>query len=102
MILRPPRSTLLPYTTLFRSVVVNERRLGMLGNTNRALTLARERFPGAELWALGSDHDLWHPRWLATLVALLDAHPGAVLADRKSTRLNSSHANISYTVFCLT
>ena len=37
---------------------------------------ARERHPGAEFWALGSDHDVWEPRWLETLVALLDADPG--------------------------
>src|SRR5258707_8327046 len=67
MIRRPPRSTLFPYTTLFRSVAVVEER--------RAKT-ARER-----------SHRCKRPNRRAE--------------DRKSTRLNSSHANISYAVFCL-
>jgi hypothetical protein len=66
----------------------NPRRLGMLGNTNRAFALARERHPEAEFWALGSDHDLWDPRWLETLVALLDAHPEALLAYPQSVRID--------------
>ena len=66
----------------------NPRRLGMLGNTNRAFALARERHPEAELWALGSDHDLWDPRWLETLVGLLDAHPEALLAYPQSVRID--------------
>jgi glycosyltransferase involved in cell wall biosynthesis len=69
-------------------VHLNERRLGMLGNTNRSLSLARERFPDAEFWALGSDHDLWEPRWLETLVGLLDAHPDAVLALSQTVRID--------------
>jgi hypothetical protein len=60
----------------------------MLGNTNRSLSLARERFPNAEFWALGSDHDLWEPRWLETTVALLDAHPEAVLAYSQTVRID--------------
>jgi glycosyltransferase involved in cell wall biosynthesis len=67
---------------------LNPRRLGMLGNTNRAFALARERHPGAEFWALGSDHDLWAPRWLESLVGLLDAHPEAVLAYPQSVRID--------------
>jgi glycosyltransferase involved in cell wall biosynthesis len=67
---------------------VNERRLGMLGNTNRALELPLERFPGAEYCALASDHDLWSPRWLESLVALLDADPGAVLAYPQTRRID--------------
>ncbi|HWT22323.1 MAG TPA: glycosyltransferase family 2 protein, partial [Solirubrobacteraceae bacterium] len=66
----------------------NERRLGMLGNTNRAFALARARHPEAEFWALGSDHDVWDPRWLETLVALLDAHPDAVLAYPQTVRID--------------
>jgi hypothetical protein len=71
---------------------VNERRLGMLGNTNRALSLARERFPDAELWALASDHDVWHPRFLEVMVGLLDAHPSAVLAFPLSRRIDEHGA----------
>src|SRR3712207_7023175 len=71
MIRRPPRSTLFPYTTLFRSVFVIDPNLIVLSVvTGIALALG------------------WH------LVA-------SIGGDRKSTRLNSSHANISYAVFCL-
>src|SRR3712207_7283832 len=94
MIRRPPRSTLFPYTTLFRSLGgVDERRHVEGGE------LAPERI---ELRVV----DLQ-----ARAVALADvqAEPLAHLSDpdcprlqdRKSTRLNSSHANISYAVFCL-
>src|SRR5438132_9114987 len=70
MILRPPRSTLFPYTTLFRSYRV----------TSTCLALADFRGEGALAALRGSE-----------------AHA----ADRKSTRLNSSHTVISYAVFCL-
>ena len=66
----------------------NERRLGMLENTRRALTLALERHPEAEFWALGSDHDLWQPEFVARLVGLLDAHPDAVLAYPRAERID--------------
>jgi glycosyltransferase involved in cell wall biosynthesis len=69
-------------------VHVNERRLGMLDNTRRAFALARERFPQAEFWALGSDHDVWQPEFVMRLVALLDAHPEAVLAYPLSERID--------------
>src|SRR3712207_8582166 len=81
MIRRPPRSTLFPYTTLFRSP---DRR---------------------------AEDQVWNVLWpgLSVLVAVLAArelrHPRRRVlearGDRKSTRLNSSHANISYAVFCL-
>src|SRR3712207_7504900 len=74
MIRRPPRSTLFPYTTLFRSW---ERR------SRRAL-LARP-----------------HPRPLVQPLRAACVVRVAPPQDRKSTRLNSSHANISYAVFCL-
>src|SRR3712207_6941087 len=87
MIRRPPRSTLFPYTTLFRSHALDEDllqlRVGGDHPTLGALVLA------------GQHHDG---------VALLDLHRrrlGRRVLDRKSTRLNSSHANISYAVFCL-
>ena len=69
-------------------VHVNPRRLGMLGNTRRAFALARERYPDAEFWALGSDHDVWSPTWLERLVALLDAHPEAVVAYPQTQRID--------------
>src|SRR3712207_6965250 len=93
MIRRPPRSTLFPYTTLFRSAVVF---LALPFVTWRrehiAVTVLYERMP---------------PRAQSLLTAaaeLLAAVVCGLLAwrDRKSTRLNSSHVNISYAVFCLT
>src|SRR3712207_7934189 len=82
MIRRPPRSTLFPYTTLFRSRVV-------LHEDVAAGEGAREEL---------LDDDL-----LADDAAAHALHEGLERADldRKSTRLNSSHANISYAVFCL-
>jgi glycosyltransferase involved in cell wall biosynthesis len=71
-------------------VHVNPRRLGMLRNTNRALALARERWPGADFVALGSDHDIWEPGWLVALSAALDASPTAVLAYPLTTRIDAS------------
>src|SRR3712207_7309450 len=99
MIRRPPRSTLFPYTTLFRSVRLDERArfgrfavprdlpaegglkillVGELGFNPERIVAFEER--GHKLYGL------WLPR---------------PETDRKSTRLNSSHANISYAVFCL-
>src|SRR5438445_4996893 len=68
MIRRPPRSTLFPYTTLFRSPAIHWR-LAAIAKTRARITVA---------------------------VSLIKCR-----LDRKSTRLNSSHANISYAVFCL-
>src|SRR3712207_8536200 len=89
MIRRPPRSTLFPYTTLFRSEFVE---------------LARQE--GANVRALCRRYGVSAPtayKWLARYAAegpegLQDK---SRRPDRKSTRLNSSHANISYAVFCL-
>src|SRR3712207_8772896 len=86
MIRRPPRSTLFPYTTLFRSLVVQDEDL------LDAELLGQERLGGTLVVVGGHDADVVP---LAGRVVLLG------LADRKSTRLNSSHANISYAVFCL-
>ncbi len=58
----------------------NSRRLGYNGNASRCFRRARELFPATEFFAWGSDHDVWHPRWLDVLVRELDAHPNAVLA----------------------
>src|SRR3712207_6872339 len=97
MIRRPPRSTLFPYTTLFRSPRRGDvgaraalrlpgpdrgRRAGVLGVCGRAGTAVR---------GIG----LSPPSWTIEPI-----YPRGV-GDRKSTRLNSSHANISYAVFCL-
>src|SRR3712207_8516218 len=83
MIRRPPRSTLFPYTTLFRSAVDLSTRYPACG-TNRACdVIPVDERPNTDF--------LWQrsPFLLSTA------------GDRKSTRLNSSHANISYAVFCL-
>src|SRR3712207_7246822 len=102
MIRRPPRSTLFPYTTLFRSVnpmmyvedgddlIVFASKAGaptnpdwyhnLLAHPEVVVELGRERFPATAIVAQGEERQrIW--------------------ADRKSTRLNSSHANISYAVF---
>src|SRR3712207_8251657 len=96
MIRRPPRSTLFPYTTLFRStqqIVDRLRTQSMVLATASGPEL--RRLLVRELTAvLGPDLD----RSLG--VDRHDGRPGIAL-DRKSTRLNSSHANISYAVFCL-
>src|SRR5258707_6853431 len=75
MIRRPPRSTLFPYTTLFRSVCAP------IGHCKSSCP-RRGAAPSARLLASSTRYG------------------GATLRDRKSTRLNSSHANISYAVFC--
>src|SRR5438067_3317765 len=90
MIRRPPRSTLFPYTTLFRS--------------ERALTSRETQTTRDLLKELKWDEENWNPirqkkdakRYRA---GLLRQH--RKLKDRKSTRLNSSHVSISYAVFCL-
>src|SRR2546428_1484397 len=93
MIRRPPRSTLFPYTTLFRSL-----------DLRAALTEGQERFrPGLLHSAHGGvlyvDEVNLLPDHLVDL--LLDVAASGVNRDRKSTRLNSSHDQISYAVFCL-
>src|SRR3989442_7804388 len=91
MIRRPPRSTLFPYTTLFRS------RLGGLGGAGRH-AVRRRRLP----FGCGLCHPVAGRLCGARgppLGHVLGAVPGRV--DRKSTRLNSSHVRISYAVFCL-
>src|SRR3712207_8302281 len=90
MIRRPPRSTLFPYTTLFRSRVL-DRHVGPL-DVERVD--AREDL--TDLERVRRRHRCFGQ--LLSLDPSVDEH---VVADRKSTRLNSSHANISYAVFCL-
>src|SRR3712207_7903520 len=89
MIRRPPRSTLFPYTTLFRSFGEEAQDLSLDGHVKRGGGLVGDQEVGLAHQRHG-DH-----RPLAQAAGEL------VRVDRKSTRLNSSHANISYAVFCL-
>src|SRR3712207_7706798 len=93
MIRRPPRSTLFPYTTLFRSIFM----IGLSGVFGKAAQL-----PGFD----ATDFRTFIvPVGMLQGAGFTGAATGVNLArdieDRKSTRLNSSHANISYAVFCL-
>src|SRR2546422_4555847 len=90
MIRRPPRSTLFPYTTLFRSRR-GRRRLRVPGVGRRRK--GRPRDPGE-----GEPGGARQGSVLPQRVHRVPHHPGR---DRKSTRLNSSHGYISYAVFCL-
>src|SRR5688572_31948892 len=82
MIRRPPRSTLFPYTTLFRSLVQGEYASALIYYEEELALSRASGHPQGVFWAL---HGM-----------------GCVAeGDRKSTRLNSSHSQISYAVFCL-
>src|SRR5258705_3950502 len=86
MIRRPPRSTLFPYTTLFRSLP--------LAPANNKIFVA-----GKSADNIGYQSGGWTISWQGGSGAVT---PGtSILQDRKSTRLNSSHLGISYAVFCL-
>src|SRR3712207_8237822 len=85
MIRRPPRSTLFPYTTLFRS----GQRVQVGAGTRRS----------SHHWRDHTERIQTTPRGRRSARASLPHRDGS--RDRKSTRLNSSHANISYAVFCL-
>src|SRR2546429_2592407 len=87
MIRRPPRSTLFPYTTLFRSTLLEEFDAWRARLETQGFDPVRER-------------------WLAWSETIgcrvtVDTVSGVAVGDRKSTRLNSSHGYISYAVFCL-
>src|SRR2546427_7610551 len=84
MIRRPPRSTLFPYTTLFRS------------ETLRRSDAFEHGVRGSHYMAADGECPL-----AAVRVGDLDGSEGTLAVDRKSTRLNSSHSQISYAVFCL-
>src|SRR3712207_7097960 len=85
MIRRPPRSTLFPYTTLFRSGMYMSRCDGECPERHHGGFFSPTALSLAHWRRGGSDAAAQTVNWL----------------DRKSTRLNSSHANISYAVFCL-
>src|SRR3989442_4887022 len=79
MIRRPPRSTLFPYTTLFRSLDALKGRK----------------------WDVAIDNPTTLPAWVRDAAQILKGNVERYVLDRKSTRLNSSHVRISYAVFCL-
>src|SRR5689334_24863959 len=97
LIRRPPRSTLFPYTTLFRSAMqagsdaqsALDEALAGDDEANLRQVGVVDASGGSACWT-GSDCTLWHGEV-----------KGRNFADRKSTRLNSSHSSISYAVFCL-
>src|SRR5688572_32345899 len=94
MIRRPPRSTLFPYTTLFRSVrarVPSQGHRAGFGPAGRQVAEAEHRF----LDQVAEHHAQGHA------AAGRRRLEGSARQDRKSTRLNSSHSQISYAVFCL-
>ena len=70
----------------------NPTRLGMVGNWRRVFEEGRARYPGADYFAWVSDHDVWHARWLETLVAALDQEPAVVVAYAASLRTTSDDA----------
>src|SRR5258707_2604212 len=93
MIRRPPRSTLFPYTTLFRSLIIKRGEYG-------AMLFRKDSYfvvPGYLL------ETVFDPTGAGDCTPSPADSPGRrnTNPDRKSTRLNSSHANISYAVFCL-
>src|SRR3712207_6920430 len=101
MIRRPPRSTLFPYTTLFRSLDVAEvLRHGQAGQRHAHARPGRLVHLAEDEHRLVDDARLLHLEPEVVPLARALAH-AAERRDRKSTRLNSSHANISYAVFCL-
>src|SRR2546421_8618136 len=93
MIRRPPRSTLFPYTTLFRSLIEGALLVGF--RPVEWLTLSGG--PHARAYAASGQTQ----RWLFWELRVRAAKPFIGSTDRKSTRLNSSHDQISYAVFCL-
>src|SRR3712207_7805329 len=97
MIRRPPRSTLFPYTTLFRSpfwALLAPTAVGVFAFPTVAATLL-------PLLVVPSGVGVAYAGLVAGLALAASAVAARVGRDRKSTRLNSSHANISYAVFCL-
>src|SRR2546430_10634796 len=99
MIRRPPRSTLFPYTTLFRSQPRRTERHSVLAKS-RMNIVTRLLLELQEMSLLSARVVLGvfkKPRYVPETIAQMDG----IGVDRKSTRLNSSHSQISYAVFCL-
>src|SRR3712207_6974650 len=94
MIRRPPRSTLFPYTTLFRSLSQTLGAADPFGGLGDKVTVVQAMREAVSQLDAGAFKD-------QPLVDAAIRQTIGVTLDRKSTRLNSSHANISYAVFCL-
>src|SRR5256885_9695893 len=100
MIRRPPRSTLFPYTTLFRSGTPAFQA----GRTAAETSLKRYRYIGKERdeeTGLAYHGARYYAAWLGRWLSADPTGLAGGIKDRKSTRLNSSHLVISYAVFCL-
>src|SRR3712207_8169490 len=91
MIRRPPRSTLFPYTTLFRSQAVGPEEARKVSNVG----------PGPRGPIMTAEQHMQFGCREVGRVSRRGRQTACAVLDRKSTRLNSSHANISYAVFCL-
>src|SRR2546422_5148709 len=93
MIRRPPRSTLFPYTTLFRSLKYSA--VGRIVDETQPYNAALRSLHDVPSWPVSQHGKHWS--------LALSEEPGCLheQSDRKSTRLNSSHGYISYAVFCL-
>src|SRR2546422_1664863 len=92
MIRRPPRSTLFPYTTLFRSHMIKSDATMLLRPKTGLKDMIVELNPGTQSRPTVKS---------GFTVPVANTRPDVNLEDRKSTRLNSSHGYISYAVFCL-
>src|SRR3712207_7614905 len=99
MIRRPPRSTLFPYTTLFRSGCIRVKDIDKLAV--ELLELDRGNAAEVERALAGSATRTVRLQQNRPVYLVYFTLEVAANGDRKSTRLNSSHANISYAVFCL-
>src|SRR3712207_8497622 len=96
MIRRPPRSTLFPYTTLFRSPIMLKKQ----GPKDLQVLIDFTRPDAKSVAFRGRKAEVFYPKLKTVQEYDLGKQKG-LMEDRKSTRLNSSHANISYAVFCL-
>src|SRR5689334_23747632 len=98
MLRRPPRSTLFPYTTLFRSYSLNHLKLFLIFSARLEVSSLHQVYENVQeifLHAPNKQHARVQKNQFSLLLFYL------VGLDRKSTRLNSSHSSISYAVFCL-
>src|SRR3712207_8558204 len=102
MIRRPPRSTLFPYTTLFRSENIASLRIDSLQGGYVAGLIAASMTKSNQIaYLCAQQFQSTNDEKRGFELGAKSVKPDIKVTDRKSTRLNSSHANISYAVFCL-